>query len=152
MKAVQVVSDDPQRDVSIELESLRAQVSTADSHYDDASQQLPASPALLSEAAENPAVTVLEHIYRDMISALQQMYRDTIAAKDDALAGRDRELETKDALIEHLRKRAEDAEARASQALRYIGELDRTETRATPRMDADEPPTKRGLMARLLGK
>ena len=138
-----------------ELESLRAQSATPDSRYFDARRQSPASTALSSEAPENPAVEVLEHIYRDMIAALQHMYRDTIAAKDDALAGRDRELETKDALIEHLRRRAEEAEARASQALRYIGELDQIDARANsihPLAKPSNPPAKRGGLARLFGK
>jgi hypothetical protein len=157
-----MVEDDQQRDLSIELartrtelESLRAQSATADMRYYDARQQSPASTALSSEASENPAVAVLEHIYRDMIAALRQMYRDTIEAKDDALAGRDRELETKDALIEHLRKRADEAEARASQALRYIGELDQLEAHATSKHAAEQapnPPAKRRGVARLFGK
>jgi hypothetical protein len=138
-----------------ELASLRARSSVSDSPYYDARQQSPASTALSSEEPENPAVAVLEHIYRDMITALQHMYRDTIAAKDDALAGRDRELETKDALIEHLRKRAEEAEARASQALRYIGELDQIEAQAKsihPLAKPPSPPAKRRGLARLFGK
>jgi hypothetical protein len=157
-----MVEDDQQPALAVELartraelESLRAQSATADNRYRDARQQSPASTALSSEAPENPAVAVLEHIYRDMIAALQHMYRDTIAAKDDALAGRDRELETKDALIEHLRKRAEEAEARASQALRYIGELDQIEARTDsihPVAKTPNPPAKRSGLARLFGK
>lgn len=157
-----MVEDDRQSDLSTELASARTELETlrnrsasVDTRYYDARQQAPASAALSSEASENPAVAVLEHIYRDMIAALQQMYRDTIAAKDDAIAGRDRELETKDALIEHLRKRTEEAEARASQALRYIGELDQIEARAISKeaiVPLPNAPVKRRGVARLFGK
>ena len=133
-----MAEDGPHDDVSsgiprrlMEYEPTRGDTPSDDPRYVAARRQAPASTALANGDTDNAAVTVLEHIYRDMISALQQMYRDTIAAKDDALAGRDRELETKDALIEHLRQRAEDAEARASQALRYIGEIEQTDLTAT---------------------
>jgi hypothetical protein len=147
-----MVSDNPKRDVSLELESLQAQSRASESSFYDAAPQLPASHSTPNQQADNSGAAVLEHIYRDMITALQQMYRDTIAAKDDALAGRDRELETKDALIEHLRRRAEEAEARASQALRYIGELDQIAAHATSQAGATKPPAKTGVIARFLGK
>lgn len=130
-----------------ELEALRAR-DESDVQYLQARAATPASVAFGAEPPDNPAVVVLEQIYRDMIGALQQMYRDTIAAKDDALAGRDRELATKDALIEHLRRRAEEAEARSSQALRYIGEMDQIEARAQA-VRAESDPPRRGLFRRL---
>jgi hypothetical protein len=151
-KAVQMVSDNPKRDMSLELGSLQAQSGASESRFYDAAPQLPAFDSTPDQQDDNPAAAVLEHIYRDMISALQQMYRDTIAAKDDALAGRDRELETKDALIEHLRRRAEEAEARASQALRYIGELDQIAAHARSHAEGTKPPAKTGVIARFLGK
>jgi hypothetical protein len=52
-----------------------------------------------------------------------------IAAEDDALLGRDGEFATKDALIEHPEKRAEDAETRTHHALRYNREFDQGGTR-----------------------
>jgi hypothetical protein len=135
----------------MEFESPRDHHSTGDPRYLDAHRQMPATTALANGNPDNTAVAVLEHIYRDMIMALQQMYRDTIAAKDDALAGRDRELETKDALIEHLKQRAEDAEARASQAMRYIAELDGGGSlRPSQAVPAAAAPKRRGL-PRLFG-
>ena len=151
--------DGPQSEVSTEIsrlltdyESSRGQASAEDPQYLDARRQVPASAAFSNGDTDNPAVAVLGHIYRDMIAALQQMYRDTIAAKDDALAGRDRELETKDALIAHLKKRAEDAEARASQALRYIGELDGDTARPSAPPVSHETTGRRRGLARLFGK
>src|SRR5947209_15585844 len=98
--------DAPHNDVFTEIthcvtdvDSGRCEIPTDDSRHVEARRQLPATAALSNGEIDNPAVAVLEHIYRDMIAALQQMYGDTIAAKDDALTGRDRELETKDALI-----------------------------------------------------
>jgi hypothetical protein len=151
-EAVQMTSEDPKQDVSLERESLQAQSKTAHRRIYDADPHLPVTTPASNQPADNPAAAVLEHIYQDMVSALQQMYRDTIAAKDDALAGRDRELETKDALIEHLRQRAEEAEARASQALRYIGELDQMAAHATSQAEATKQPAKTGIIARFLGK
>jgi hypothetical protein len=158
-KAVTMGDNRPQNDISPEIprllmerESPRGRPLSDDPRHIDALRQMPAATAFSHGDNDYAAVAVLEHIYRDMIAALQQMYRDTIAAKDDSLAGRDRELETKDALIEHLKKRAEDAEARASQALRYIGELDENQIRhpsnGTP---ADSEPG-RGALARLFGR
>lgn len=115
-----------------ELAQVRAQATLTDGRSYDSGQPRFATPAVPPEAPDNPAAAVLEHIYRDMMAALQQMYHDTISAKDDALASRDRELGTKDVLIQHLTQRAEDAEGRASQALRYIGELERIEAHDTP--------------------
>jgi hypothetical protein len=128
-----------------------------DIRYREARTASPATAVFHGQDAGSPAVAVLEQIYRDMISALQQMYRDTIAAKDDALAGRDRELETKDALIEHLRRRTEESEARSSQALRYIGEMDQIEEKAAISRQArkDDPhtnePPRSGFWRQLFG-
>ncbi|HEX6508451.1 MAG TPA: hypothetical protein VF221_12535 [Chloroflexota bacterium] len=135
-----------------ELDMLRASKDGSNMQYLEAQSANPATTALSAEPSDNPAVAVLEQIYRDMIAALQQMYRDTIAAKDDALAGRDRELETKDALIEHLRRRAEEAEARSSQALRYIGELDQIEAQASARRTASNEVRRPGFFQRLFGQ
>ena len=147
-----MASDEPYRDVPLELESLQAQSKAAKSPPSHVTPRLPVSTSIPNQPADNLAGAVLEQIYRDIISALQQMYRDTIAAKDDALAGRDRELQTKDALIEHLRQRAEEVESRAAQVLRYIGELDQIAAHATSRAEAKEPPMKTGIVARFLGK
>lgn len=150
--------DGPEQDLSIEVTHLRADLdprharAAEDAHFYEARQQLSASPAHSRADTDHAAVAVLEHIYSDMIAALQQMYRDTIAAKDDALAGRDRELETKDALIDHLRRRAEEAEARASQALRYIGELDRADTTGRSAEPSANGRAKPGVFARLFRK
>ena len=80
-----MASDEPYRDVPLELESLQAQSKAAKSPPSHVAPRLPVSTSIPNQPADNLAGAVLEQIYRDIISALQQMYRDTIAAKDDAL-------------------------------------------------------------------